>query len=106
MVLGKKTGKGSVKKMPPKKMTGGAVKFDQNDALGQELVRILKDPDNRCLTPKDIYDSNEVFSNSGLQNGQFCSAVNRIRAKLGQAVDDNEDGVNGARGGSCKILLF
>ena len=106
MVLGKKTGKGSVKKMPPKKMSGAAVKFDQNDAVGQELVCILKDPDNRCLTPKDIYDSNEVFSNSGLQTAQFRSAVNRIRAKLEQAVDNNEDSVNGARGRSCKILLF
>ena len=88
----------TINKTPPAKKTAAKktpssvdAKFSMSDPMGQELQRILKDPGSRYLTPKQVYESNEIFSSSGLTPAKFRSACYRIRIKLGHLVDEGDE---------------
>ena len=82
------TGKKTPAKKPP---SSCGAKFSISDPMEQELQRVLKDPGNRYLTPKQVYESNKIFSSSGLTPAKFWSACYRIRIKLGQLIDEGDE---------------
>ena len=95
-------------KAKAKKATGPSdAKFDIKGPVGQELQRFMAlSQKNRYMEPKKIWNSNELFYNSGISDHSFRSAVYRIRTALNSedADDSAEEGDNRDNGTYLSLI--
>ena len=90
-------------KPAPIKKGSPQTRFNMNSNVGRLLADRLKDPAFKHLKAKELFESDPSFAKSGINLKQFRSAMVRIKSRLGEFMDESEEGYGA---GKMMFLIF